>query len=323
MTDGEPTQALIGKLERVPLREVWKHEAYDFTRWLEGNIDVLNSALDMELVSVECERTAGAFSIDLVAEDAEGNTVVIENQLEKSNHDHLGKLITYLTALNAKAAIWIVSDPRPEHIAAVTWLNTSSSAAFYMVKVEAVRIGNSPAAPIFTVIVGSSADSQGISETKKEIAANHSVHKLWWTQLLELERTHSSSRLHSHLRPKDSSWIETPLIFGGLRLCYVVAQNQCSVDLYIDRGKGREEETKSIFDQLEAHRSEIEASCNLPLSWQRLEGKRACRIRYSQLGSGTKTPEEQWPQIQTDLIAAMQKFEGALRPFVKQLQLAT
>src|SRR6266436_3135497 len=82
----------IGKLERVALREVWKHEAYDFTQWLQENIDVLNAALDLNLVNVDREQAAGTFSIDLVAEDEGGGTVIIENQLEKSNHDHLGKL---------------------------------------------------------------------------------------------------------------------------------------------------------------------------------------------------------------------------------------
>lgn len=102
----------IGRLQRVPLREVWRHEAYDFTQWLQENIDVLNVALDMNLINVEREQAAGSFSIDLVAEDESGGTVIIENQLEKSNHDHLGKVITYLTALSARVAVWIVSEPR-------------------------------------------------------------------------------------------------------------------------------------------------------------------------------------------------------------------
>ena len=102
---------MIGTLERVPFREVWPHEAHDFTKWLEDNIDVLNDIINLSLSSVEREQSAGDFSVDLVAEDDEGNLVVIENQLERSDHDHLGKLITYLTALDAKAAIWIVADP--------------------------------------------------------------------------------------------------------------------------------------------------------------------------------------------------------------------
>lgn len=127
---------MIGKIERVPLREVWRHEARDFTAWLQENLDVLNDLLDFTLVSAEREQSTGNFNVDLVAEDKGGNTVIIENQLAKSDHDHLGKVITYLAAVETKRAIWIVADPRPEHVGAITWLNESSSASFYLVKVE-------------------------------------------------------------------------------------------------------------------------------------------------------------------------------------------
>ncbi len=110
---------MIGKIVRRQLREVWKHEALDFTTWLVENIDVLSEALDLSLQEAKREQAAGDFSVDLVAEDDSGNTVVIENQLEKSDHDHLGKLITYLAALDARVAVWIVSEPRPEHTKAV------------------------------------------------------------------------------------------------------------------------------------------------------------------------------------------------------------
>src|SRR4051794_26156161 len=174
----------IGRLERVPLRKIWEHEAYDFTQWLQENIEALNEALDLSLVNVDREQAAGSFSIDLVAEDEGGGAVIIENQLEKSNHDHLGKLITYLTGMGAKTAIWIVADPRPEHVAAITWLNESSSAQFYMVKVEAVRIGDSPAAPLFTLIVGPSDEAKDLGTTKKNIAERYGIRKQWWSQLV-------------------------------------------------------------------------------------------------------------------------------------------
>jgi RecB family endonuclease NucS len=119
---------MIGKLQRVPLRDVWKHEATGFTKWLQDNIDVLGEVIDLNLSNAESEQSAGAFSADLVAEDESGNPVIIENQLEKSNHDHLGKVLTYLVAMGAKTAIWIVADPRPEHVSAISWLNESSSA---------------------------------------------------------------------------------------------------------------------------------------------------------------------------------------------------
>jgi hypothetical protein len=110
----------VGKIQRVRLREVWKHEALDFTTWLRENIDVLNEALNLSLSNAEREQVAGDFSVDLVAENESGDPVVLENQLEKSNHDHLGKLLTYLVAIGAKTAIWIVSEPRPEHVSTIS-----------------------------------------------------------------------------------------------------------------------------------------------------------------------------------------------------------
>ncbi|MER8536670.1 DUF4268 domain-containing protein [Mesorhizobium sp. M1005] len=242
----------IGRLERVALREVWKHEAYDFTQWLQNNIDLLGEATKLSLMNVEREQAAGAFSIDLVAEEQGGGTIIIENQLEKSNHDHLGKLITYMAAMEARAAVWIVSEPRPEHVAAVAWLNSSSSAYFYLVKVEAVRIGTSPAAPLFTIIVGPSEEAKDISRTKQEIAEQRSVQHQWWVTLLE----RPEARLHAHLTPGPWSWIGVSSGIRGLGFNYTVARNSCGAELYIDRGKDSEAVNESIFDQLSAHRAQ-------------------------------------------------------------------
>src|ERR1017187_2811115 len=280
----------IGKLERVPLRQVWEHEAYDFTQWLQENIDVLNTALDLNLVNVDREQAAGPFSIDLVAEDEGGGTVIIENQLEKSNHDHLGKLITSLTGMSAKAAIWIVSDPRPEHGAAVAWLNESSSAAFYMGKVEAVRIGESPAAPLFTLIVGPSEETKDVGQTKKEIAERYGVRKRWWTTLIE--RSALVNKLHAHITAGEYSWIGASSGIRGLGLNYVVTQDDCAAELYIDRGKDADAENKAIFDQLFTHKIEIDSAFAESLSWERLEGNRVCRIRHPQTGGCYRSPEE-------------------------------
>lgn len=311
---------IIGKLERVPLREVWKHEALDFTQWLEQNIEVLNESLDLNLVNVEREQTTGAFSVDLVAEDEGGGTVIIENQLEKSDHDHLGKVLTYLAGMGAKAAVWIVSDPRPEHVAAISWLNESSSAAFYMVKVEAVRIAESPAAPLFTLIVGPSEAAADMGHAKKEIAERHGIRKRWWTQLIE--RSVAVTNLHKHITPGEYSWIGTSAGVRGLNFNYVVGRQECAAEIYIDRGKEADQENTSIFDQLWAHRSEVEAAFGAALNWQRMEGKRACRIRFTQAGGGYRSPEEQWPRLHEDIAGAMNRLESALRPFLRQLNLS-
>jgi hypothetical protein len=304
----------VGRLQRVPLREVWKHEAQDFTQWLQGNLDELNESLDLNLIAADRERPAGDFNVDLVAEDENGGTVVIENQLEKSNHDHLGKLVTYLTAIGAKKAIWIVSDPRPEHVAAIGWLNQSTNADFYMVKVEAVRIADSPAAPLFTLIVGPSDETKEAGETKKEIAERFAIREHWWTSLIE--RSVAVTKTHAHITPSDGGWISASAGVRGLSFNYVVMKDECRVELYIDRGKGSDEENKQIFDELYANCQRIEQAFGGPLVWERLEGRRACRVSYTRQEGGYRSPEEQWPQIQDKTIHDMDRLVKALQPYV-------
>ena len=307
---------MIGKINRVPLREVWPHEALDFTPWLVDSVDVLNDVLDIRLSGPERERSVGTFSVDLVAEDESGNAVIIENQFGKSDHDHLGKLITYLTAIDAKAAIWIVSDPRPEHIAAVSWLNQSATAAFYMVKVEAIRIGDSAPAPLLTLIVGPSEEAREAGETKKELAERYAIRERFWTRLLGGAR--AKTKLHASISPGQHGWIETGAGKSGLAYAYVVRQNDANVELYIDRGKDSEAESKAIFDSLAQSREAIEADFGEPLEWQRLEGKRACRIKKD-IDIGGYRDEERWPQIQDAMIDAMIRLEKALKPHIARL----
>lgn len=305
----------IGKLQRVPLREVWKHEAYDFTQWLQQNLDVLNTALGLNLVNAEREQAAGSFSIDLVAEDDGGGTVVIENQLEKSNHDHLGKLITYVTAMQARTAVWIVSEPRPEHVAALNWLNNGTDTAFYLVKVEAVRIGDSPAAPLLTVIVGPS-EENSVRLQKQELAERYGIRHLWWSQLIK----RPGAKLHSHITPGTYSWIGTSSGVRGLQLNYVVTQTDCAAELYIDRGKDAEAENAAIYEQLLAHRTDIDGQVPFPISWEPLDGRRACRLRITVPG-GYRAPEAEWTVIHDSAIAAMNALNAALQPYLKKLRL--
>ena len=307
----------IGKLTRVPLREVWKHESHDFTQWMEENIDVLNSVLDFDLVNVDREQAAGSFSVDLVAEDENGGTIIIENQLEKSNHDHLGKLITYLTAMSARAAIWIVSEPRPEHVAAVAWLNDSSSAAFYLIKVEAIRIDESPAAPLLTVIVGPSDDAT-VKNQKKELAERYDIRRNWWAQVI----AQPDAKLHSHITPGAYHWIGTSAGVRGLNLNYIVTKDTCGAELYIDRGKGFDDENKSIFDQFFTSKEEIEKSVGMPISWERLDGKRASRIKIA-LEGGYRSPEEEWSEIHGQMTKAMNSLSAALQPRLKSLSIGS
>ena len=309
---------MIGKIERVKLRDIWKHETYDFTKWLQDNMDVLSDIIGLNLINAEREKSAGDFSVDLVAEDDAGNPVIIENQLEKSNHDHLGKIITYLTAIDAKTAIWIVTDPRPEHIDAITWLNESRAASFYLLKVEAIKIGNSDSAPLLTLIVGPSDETKQVGDTKKEMAERYQIRHLFWKELLE--KAKQKTKLHAQVSPSQYNWAGAGAGKSGLGFNYSITKHDAKAELYIDRGKDSDQETKDIFNELISHKNEIENTFGEPLNWERLDTKRACRISKRTDIGGYKDSEK-WPQIQDALIDAMIRLEKAIKPYISRLQI--
>jgi hypothetical protein len=309
---------VVAKIERVALRDVWRHEAHHLTRWLEENADVLHDVLGFTLTVIDRERQAGAFSVDLVAEDDTGRTVIIENQLERSDHDHLGKIITYTAMIDAQVAIRIVAEPRAEHVRAVSWLNDSSATDFWLLKIEGIRIGDSPPAPLLTLIVGPSEEGKKVGEVKKEIAESAHVRRRFWTELLETAR--DKTRLHSGISPGDDSWISASAGKTGLAFTYSVTQHAAQVELYIDRGRGADEQNAAIFHELLSHKEEIERAYGGPLEWQPLEQRQACRIRERWEGVGYRN-EDQWPELQAGLIDAMVRLEAALRPHIARLSI--
>lgn len=145
----------LGTLKNVDLREAWKNEAYDFTPWVSENLELLGKTLGLDLELVETEKSVGGYSLDILARDmSTGEYVAIENQLEQTDHSHLGQLITYASGVGAKAAVWISAVVRDEHRQAMEWLNenTSSNLAFFAVQVELLQIDNSSPAPNFKII---------------------------------------------------------------------------------------------------------------------------------------------------------------------------
>jgi hypothetical protein len=309
---------MIGKIQRVPIKEVWRNEAYDFTPWLRDNIDILNDILSFSLISAESEQSAGSFSVDIVAEDDSGNPVIIENQFGKSDHDHLGKLLTYLTVIESKTAIWIVENPRPEHINAISWLNESSSASFYLIKVEAVQIGDSKPAPLFTLIVGPSEESRQVGAIKKDISERYLIRHRFWSTLLKISK--EKTKLHSNISPSQHSWISTSSGLRGLGFNYCIRQYDSQVELYVDRGLDSNDENNMIYDELFSNKDEIESTFGDSLLWERLESKRACRIS-KHLSLGGYRDENKWNEVTEEMVDSMIKFAKALKPYIKKLNL--
>jgi len=307
---------MIGRIERVPLRDVWPREAPDFTGWLSDNVDQLSEATGLSLSGAEPEQTAGDFSVDLVAEDQNGNRIVIENQLEKSDHDHLGKLVTYLAALDAKAAIWIVADARPEHITAVTWLNESTAASFYLVKVEAVRIGESARAPLFTAIVGPSAEGREIGAKRKELEEGAATRKRFWEGLLAKARERTS--LHASTPPNTNFWLQAPTALGGVAFTYIIRKHDREANVSIQRWDGGW--NSRVFDALLQSRAEIEEEFGGELEWDRAETVAWCFIRH-RMGPGGYDAEDRWPQVQDAMVDAMVRLERAFAPRIAKLAL--
>ena len=306
---------MIGHIQRVKLREVWGHESRDFTAWLEENINVLAETTNLKLTSVERECSVGVFSVDLVAEDEDGNVVVIENQLEKSDHDHLGKILTYLVGLQARRAVWIVADPRPEHVGVITWLNESSSADFYLLKLEAIRIGDSEPAALLTQIVGPSESSREIGKAKKEMVEREWQRYRFFEGLLDHAK--SKTQLHANISPSKHSFVQAGSGISGVGFVYWVRQHDTRVELWIGTSEGPDK-NQSIFQELFLKKAEIEGEFGSPLVWDTKEGRRACGI-HKVYATGGWRDEDAWEAIWEELTEAMVKFERALTPHLKRL----
>lgn len=264
---------------------------------------------------MERERRAGSFSVDLVAEDSSGATVVIENQLEKSDHDHLGKLITYLSALEAKSAIWIVSEPRPEHVGAITWLNETVEARFYLLQAEAVRIGDSSPAPLLTLITGPSPETREVGAKKQERVERHDLREAFWAALIE--RAKQRTKLHAALSPNTDTWLSAGSGRSGIHFTYVLHQHDTDVELRIE-GSDKADNYR-IFRVLEQHRAEIEAAFGEPLNWSLVDGRKKCAITRNLPAGGYRQEESGWPAVQDAMIDAMVRLEKAFKPHIAAL----
>lgn len=298
---------MVGRLERVALREIWEKEDRDFTTWLEKNLDILSEHIGFDLSPLEREKSVGTFSADIFAEGPDGATVVIENQLETTDHDHLGKLVTYLSNLEAKAAIWIASAPRPEHVTAVNWFNEISprDTSFFLVKVEAYRIGDSEPAPLFTAVSSPSQEAKQRGVEKEKLAERHLKRLDFWEQLLEKAR--SRTALHANISPSKDTWIVAGAGKSGMGWSYCIRMNEGSVELFIDLGPDRKDETDAIYEKILSDRETIEAQFGEPLIWDQVEGRRVCKIK-SMCSIGGLRDTDSWDQIQEDMIDRMYLF---------------
>ncbi len=268
----------IGKLEEVDIRELWKHEQYDFSEWLskKENIENLNDILGLTLVDISKETYVGSYRCDLFAKDeTTGIKVIIENQLEMSNHDHLGKIITYASGLDAKVVVWIVKEAREEHRSAIEWLNnnTNSNINFFLIEIHAYKIGNSANAPMFQVIE----QPNDFIKNNKSINSNDTMNKSqsqrleFWNQFnnVLVER----GKPFNVRKATTDHWYNVAIGTSDahIDITLVNKDSVIGVELYIT-------DNKEFFDKLYQRKDEIENDLGFKLDWRRLNNSKASRI---------------------------------------------
>lgn len=320
----EPTH----RVERVPLRTVWPREQQDFSRWLVENIDFLNEQLpfDVDPESLRPEQAAGDFWVDVVGDatdpdSAEPIKVVIENQLGQTDHDHLGKVLTYVAAFDAKAAIWISARARPEHAKAVQWLNDESTIDAWLFGVEVIRIAGSPEAPLLTQIVGPSELSRKAKVDKRASELDRSERGGFWAVVLP--RVAEACRHLGVWQGKRVSasaqvWHRVPDSPGRIGWEIWVSQHGSWICIRVDAES--QEEANHYFDQLQREKEAVEAEFGGPLMWDPLEAYQTSRIRWDNPRSGGfRDDSELWPAVGDDLADAMSRLVAATKGRVAAL----
>jgi hypothetical protein len=250
----------LSRLEKVPLRDAWKHESGDFTPWLAEteNLTLLSDAIglsDLECVAVE--HQVGDFKLDILCTDGE-DQVIIENQLEKTNHTHLGQILAYAAGVGARKVIWIAESFRPEHAAALQFLNenTTEELSFFAVEVELWKIGDSPLAPKFEVVVKPNDWVKSGREQARAASSSSTTKQLqlrFWHALIEHLKT-SSTSLRPH-KPRPQHWLNLSIGRSRSKLCVTAntRDNRLGVELYFSG-----DESKTNLANLMTHKAQIQ-----------------------------------------------------------------
>lgn len=273
---------ILGKLEKIKdLRKVWPHEATDFTPWLaqEDNISLLSDAIGIDISVDETESNVGSFNVDIYATETDtGNKIIIENQLEDTNHDHLGKIITYASGKDAKFVIWIVKKAREEHRHAIEWLNnhTDNDIAFFLIEIELWTINGSDPAVKFNVV---EKPNDWAKEIKKVDSTLNDTEKLkldYWTSFADYAFADTAfSKVFKRRKPSTDHWYSVSMGSSEYHMSFLMntQKNILAVEISITNNK-------DLFHEFYAEKDKIEAKAGVALDWRELPERKASRILY-------------------------------------------
>ena len=310
----------FSELKRVPLREMWKHEASDFTPWLESNIQTLGDALGMDLEVTDREASVGDFSLDLLAQDlGSSRTVIIENQLTQTDHDHLGKLLTYAAGFDASIVVWISEEVRDEHRQAMEWLNqrTDTETQFFAVVVEVLQIDDSKPALDFKLVVF---PNEWQKSKQQKASANPSSkgekYRSYFQALIdELREKHKFTRAKAG-QPQSwyafSSGIQTGIYYDAK-----FAQGSkvmAGISIYQKFFESR----IALFDALESRKPEIESNFGSTLEWNRAEEQQTSVLAVYCDGS-IESSDSELEEIREWHIRNLLKLKEVFQPEIEQV----
>ena len=320
----------LGRLQKVDLREAWSSECADFTPWLaqEENLKLLGETVGIELELESQEKNVGPFRADILCKDTvTDNWVLIENQLERTDHTHLGQLLTYAAGLNAVTVIWIAAQFTEEHRAAMDWLNerTDEKIHLFGLEVELWRIGDSPIAPKFNIVSQPNDWSrivQKAAEASGELSEVKTLQLRFWTAFKEyMESKGSFVRCQ---KPSPQHWMNHAIGRSGVHLASIIStwdsetnsrDPETRAELYMDGANAKLE-----FAALEKQKDAIEKSLGFSLMWHNPEKKAACRIYTRQ--SADFLNDQLWPQQFEWLRQRLETMHKVFGPIVKNLNVS-
>lgn len=307
------TESEIGRLVSVAVREVWADEARDFTPWLAENLDALSTALGMDLALEGTEVRVGPFNADLVLQNTDTNDrVVVENLLEATDHDHLGKMLTYAAGLEATHAVLIAERFRAEHLSAIQWLNTHSaeSVGFFGIELKVWHIGDSLPAPQLDVVAKPDQWVRGIHRARELTSLELDCRDFWSAFLPSFHEKHPGwSRADT---PSKKLRMKFPAGKAGtsyrVGFCRTEGRHRFRVGLHI------KEQAPVQFEELRSRRTDIEAALGETAQWGQMERSAGNRIAVYFPEDVRVRERERWTELRTWGIERMGAFRQALQP---------
>jgi hypothetical protein len=313
----------LGKFIKVDLREFWKDEAREFTPWLAEpeNLQLLSETVDMDLELLDIEKKVGPYRADIFARDINTEkNVIIENFLEKSDHDHLGKLITYASGLGANTVIWICKNFSDEHRQAVEWLNenTEEDINLFALEIELWKIDNSPVAPKFNIVASPNDWAKTAKEAGREgeVSETKLLEREFWSSLRDYF-VQSKSFLKTR-KPSPQHWYSFAIGRSGFHISLTVntKESRLGCEVSLNNPENAKQAYKLLYEQKDAIERELSEG---ELEWLELPGGRESRIVLYR--EGNIKDRERWENYINWFKNIVEKFYTVFSPKIKELYL--